>query len=163
MRQRPRLVQHIRDNAETIGAYLDQGGVLQGERTEGTHEQNPAGSSSEYESGDEAMDTDAMTDSPAPGTSPRLPGALSPGPDEHTATPPAPRGPRDNRPRFVVRSGFDARRFSYGGEPVTDLTVRLAIRGPESQAAHVRRQLSAGVRQLLNDPPTAWPTATGCT
>ncbi|MCZ4612152.1 hypothetical protein O3S80_52105, partial [Streptomyces sp. Lzd4kr] len=152
MRQRPQLVQHIRDNAENIGAYLDQGGVLQGERTEGTHEQNPAGSSSEYESGDEAMDTDAMPDSPEPGTPPRLPQTLSPGLDEPTATPPVPRGPRDNRPRFVVRSGFDARRFSHNGDPVTDLTVRLAIRGPEGQAEHVRRQLELGVRQLLNDP-----------
>ncbi|MFB6638587.1 hypothetical protein ACFCYF_15150 [Streptomyces chartreusis] len=152
MRQRPQLVQHIRDNAENIGAYLDQGGVLQGERTEGTHEQNPAGSSSEYESGDEAMDTDAMPDSPESGTSPRLPQTLSPGLDEPAATPPVPRGPRDNRPRFVVRSGFDARRFSHDGEPVTDLTVRLAIRGPEGQAEHVRHQLEQGVRQLLNGP-----------
>ncbi|WP_432192393.1 hypothetical protein [Streptomyces sp. bgisy027] len=152
MRQRPQLVQHIRDNAESIGAYLDQGGVLQGDRTEGTHEQNPAGSSSEYESGDEALDTDAMPRSPAPGTSPRLPQTISPAPDEAAATPPVPHGPRDNRPRFVVRSGFDARRFSYGGEPVTDLTVRLAIRGPESQTAQVRRQLALGVQQLLNDP-----------
>ncbi|MGW2334791.1 hypothetical protein ACWCXS_12610 [Streptomyces sp. NPDC001685] len=153
MRERPRLVQHIRDNAEDIGAYLDQGGVLQGERTEGTHEQYPAGSSSEYESGDEAMDTDDLPGSPAAqGTSPRLPRTGSSHPAEPTATPPVPRGPRDHRPRFVVRSGFDARRFSYGGEPVTDLTVRLAIRGPEDQAEHVRRRLDEGVRQLLNDP-----------
>ncbi|MFE7890431.1 hypothetical protein [Streptomyces sp. NPDC057412] len=152
MRERPRLVQHIRDNAEDIGAYLDQGGVLQGERTEGTHEQYPAGSSSEYESGDEAMDTDDLPGSPVPGTSPRLPRTAPAGTDEPTATPPIPRGPRDHRPRFVVRSGFDARRFSYGGEPVTDLTVRLAIRGPKAQTEHVRRRLDEGVRQLLNDP-----------
>ncbi|MFE5813813.1 hypothetical protein ACFQ6S_10470 [Streptomyces sp. NPDC056479] len=152
MRQRPQLVQHIRDNAENIGAYLDQGGVLQGERTGGSNEQYPAGSSSEYESGDEAMDTDGMPGSPAPGTEPRLPQTLPPGLDEPAATPPVPRGPRDNRPRFVVRSGFDARRFSHGGEPVTDLTVRLAIRGPEGQAAHVRDQLAIGVRELLNSP-----------
>ncbi|MGW1394077.1 hypothetical protein ACWD6Q_20705 [Streptomyces nigra] len=152
MRERPLLVQHIRENAEDIGAYLDQGGVLQGERTEGAHEQYPAGSSSEYESGDEAMETDDMPDSPAPGTSPRLPQTTSSGSDEPTATPSVPRGPRDHRPRFVVRSGFDARRFSYGGEPVTDLTVRLAIRGPEDQAEQVRRRLDDGVRRLLNDP-----------
>ncbi|MGV9642864.1 hypothetical protein [Streptomyces sp. NPDC003514] len=154
MRERPPLVRHIRDNAEDIGAYLDQGGVLQGERTEGTHEQYPAGSSSEYESGDEAMDTDDLPGSPARGTSPRLPqGTDAPPQQPSTVTP----RPRDSRPRFVVRSGFDARRFTYGGEPVTDLTVRLAIRGPEDQAEQVRRRLDDGVRQLLNDPAHRLP------
>jgi hypothetical protein len=75
-------------------------------------------------------------------------------------TPPATpqlRGPRDARPRFVVRSGFDARRFSYQGEQVTDLTVRLAIRGSEGRAAHVRGQLDAGVREFLNNPAFRLP------
>ncbi|MGW6026513.1 WXG100-like domain-containing protein [Streptomyces sp. NPDC055214] len=62
------------------------------------------------------------------------------------------RGPRDSRPRFVVRSGFDVRRFSYQGEPVTDLTVRVALRGTNDQASHVFDQLSSGVEEFLNDP-----------
>ncbi|MFJ7071687.1 hypothetical protein [Streptomyces sp. NPDC098781] len=146
MRQRPQLMEHIRDNAENIGAYLDQGGVLQGDRTENANEQYPAGSSSEYESGEDEMDMD--TDA----VGPRLPQTSAPTRSDPTATPAVPRGPRDRRPRFVVRSGFDARRFSYEGEPVTDLTVRLAIRGPQDRTAHVRRQLEAGVADLLNNP-----------
>ncbi|WP_217505293.1 hypothetical protein [Streptomyces lunaelactis] len=67
------------------------------------------------------------------------------------------RGPRDSRPRFVVRSGFDARRFSYQGEQVTDLTVRLAIRGPEGQTTLVADQLDAGVRDFLNSPAYRLP------
>ncbi|MGW1926067.1 hypothetical protein ACWCQ0_43635, partial [Streptomyces massasporeus] len=60
-------------------------------------------------------------------------------------------GPRDNRPRFVVRSGFDARRFTHGGEPVTDLTVRVALRGTTDESTRVFGQLSAGVEEFLND------------
>ncbi|WP_328420323.1 hypothetical protein [Streptomyces sp. NBC_00443] len=87
--------------------------------------------------------------------SPRLPR-----PDEATVPPPStpqPRGLRDNRPRFVVRSGFDARRFTFDGGPVTDLTVRVAMRGMEKQVAHVRDQLDAGVREFLNDPAYRLP------
>ncbi|AZQ39225.1 hypothetical protein EJ357_42110 [Streptomyces cyaneochromogenes] len=160
MRERPQLLQHIRDNAENIGAYLDQNGVLQGARTANANEQYPAGSSSEYESGEDEMDTDTVPVSTAPGTDavgPRLPQSPTPTPTDPTATTPAPRGPRDSRPRFVVRSGFDARRFSFGGEPVTDLTVRLALRGPEDEVAYVRRQLDAGVRELLNSPAYRLP------
>ncbi|MGN9817761.1 hypothetical protein ACTMUQ_20765 [Streptomyces sp. SD11] len=61
-------------------------------------------------------------------------------------------GPRDSRPRFVVRSGFDVRRLSYQGERITDLTVRLQLRGTDSQAAHAYEQLSAGVHEFLNEP-----------
>ncbi|MET9567314.1 hypothetical protein ABZY07_44665, partial [Streptomyces tauricus] len=63
-----------------------------------------------------------------------------------------PAGPRDARPRFVVRSGFDARRFSYQGEPVTELTVRVALRGTDEQVNQVFDQLRAGVDEFLNDP-----------
>ncbi|NUL14999.1 hypothetical protein, partial [Streptomyces lunaelactis] len=63
-----------------------------------------------------------------------------------------PRGPRDSRPRFVVRSGFDARRFTYDGDPVTDLTVRIAIRGTDGQASRVFDQLKSGVSEFLNVP-----------
>ncbi|MFD6292733.1 hypothetical protein, partial [Streptomyces sp. NPDC060205] len=62
------------------------------------------------------------------------------------------RGPRDSRPRFVVRSGFDARRFTYDGDPVTDLTVRIAMRGAADQTPRVFGQLSAGVAEFLNMP-----------
>ncbi|NEE09020.1 hypothetical protein G3M58_21505, partial [Streptomyces sp. SID7499] len=61
------------------------------------------------------------------------------------------RGPRDKRPRFVVRSGFDARRFTHGAEPVTDLTVRVALRGTTDESTRVFGQLSAGVEEFLND------------
>ncbi|WP_217623407.1 hypothetical protein, partial [Streptomyces lunaelactis] len=67
------------------------------------------------------------------------------------------RGPRDSRPRFVVRSGFDARRFSYQGEQVTDLTVRLAIRGPEGQTTLAADQLDSGVWEFLNNPAYRLP------
>ncbi|MFJ8613710.1 hypothetical protein ACIRH0_42030 [Streptomyces sp. NPDC093675] len=79
-------------------------------------------------------------------------------PAEHQASP-APRGSRDTRPRFVVRSSFDARRFTYAGQTVTDLTVRLAMRGPEDQATRVRSQLDAGVSEFLNTP--AWRLPNG--
>ncbi|MEV6619259.1 hypothetical protein AB0N31_36530, partial [Streptomyces sp. NPDC051051] len=65
---------------------------------------------------------------------------------------PLPQGARDGRPRFVVRSGFDARRFTHAGDPVTDLTVRVAFRGTGEQGARVRERLDAGVAQFLNDP-----------
>ncbi|MEU3509283.1 hypothetical protein ABZ733_15540 [Streptomyces longwoodensis] len=88
------------------------------------------------------------------GTAPRLappthdaPTSSAPAPDV-----PRPRRPHDHRPRFVVRSGFDARRFTYDGEPVTDLTVRVALRGTEDDTARVFEQLQAGVHEFLNDP-----------
>jgi hypothetical protein len=163
MARRPELLNHIRDNAESIGAYLDHNGVLQGDRTESDNPQYPATSSSEYESGDEELDPDASVGSPAPdpGTVaprlPRTPSATRPGPPEAQVTRPVLKGPRDGRPRFVVRSGFDARRFWFGGEQVTDLTVRLALRGPEGEVARVRDQLEAGVREFLNDPAYRLP------
>ncbi|MFZ3573432.1 hypothetical protein ACOKM5_41530 [Streptomyces sp. BH097] len=73
-------------------------------------------------------------------------------------TPPALVGPQDARPRFVVRSGFDARRFTFGGEPVTDLTVRVALRGGEDgQSQLVFDRLNSGVREFLNDPAYRLP------
>ncbi|MGV9560687.1 hypothetical protein, partial [Streptomyces sp. NPDC003522] len=71
---------------------------------------------------------------------------------------PAPHGTRDGRPRFVVRSGFDARRFTHAGDPVTDLTVRVAFRGTGEQGARVRERLDAGVIQFLNDPGYRLPS-----
>ncbi|MGI3198910.1 hypothetical protein ACRJ4W_10415 [Streptomyces sp. GLT-R25] len=63
-----------------------------------------------------------------------------------------PGGSRDSRPRFVVRSGFDARRFTYDGDPVTDLTVRVAMRGTDGLPARAFAQLDAGVAEFLNSP-----------
>ncbi|MGW3991831.1 hypothetical protein ACWEFK_32695, partial [Streptomyces sp. NPDC004830] len=108
---------------------------------------------------------------PAPTTT----GVTSPGPTSEEARPrlpesrpetappspvpgtPGPRGTVDRRPRFVVRSGFDARRFRYGGEPVTDLTVRVALRGTDEQTARVFAQLSGGVEEFLNAPAYRLP------
>ncbi|MHB9756191.1 WXG100-like domain-containing protein [Streptomyces sp. BYX5S] len=69
-----------------------------------------------------------------------------------------PAAPRDDRPRFVVRSGFDARRFTFDGEPVTDLTVRVALRGGEDgQPDRVFGQLDAAVGEFLNGPAYRLP------
>ncbi|WP_168725286.1 hypothetical protein, partial [Streptomyces galbus] len=93
----------------------------------------------------------------APGaTHPRLPGSDS-GSTVSESAPDRPRGLRDHRPRFVVRSGFDARRFTHEGDPVTDLTVRVALRGTEEQATRVFDQLQQGVREFLSDPAYRLP------
>ncbi|MFK0159990.1 hypothetical protein ACIQVK_48980 [Streptomyces sp. NPDC090493] len=44
-------------------------------------------------------------------------------------------GKRNDEPRFVVRSGFDVRRFRYGNESIVDLTVRLALAVDEGISA----------------------------
>ncbi|MFG3268973.1 hypothetical protein, partial [Streptomyces luteogriseus] len=80
---------------------------------------------------------------------PRLPQSGARVGQEATGSGPS-RGPRDSRPRFVVRSGFDARRFTHDGEPVTDLTVRVALRGAEDETARVFGRLAAGVEEFLN-------------
>ncbi|MGJ5756710.1 hypothetical protein [Streptomyces galbus] len=87
------------------------------------------------------------------GTRPRLaPTDDSPAPPPAAPGAPRPRRPRDQRPRFVVRSAFDARRFTYDGEPVTDLTVRVALRGSDEDTDRVFARLQAGVHEFLNDP-----------
>ncbi|MGW3991383.1 WXG100-like domain-containing protein [Streptomyces sp. NPDC004830] len=78
-------------------------------------------------------------------------GGTAPRPHRAPASQPG-RTPLDHRPRFVVRSGFDARRFTYDGEPVTDLTVRVALRGTHEQRARVLDRLQWGVHHLLNSP-----------
>ncbi|MFF1697729.1 hypothetical protein ACFVXC_29630 [Streptomyces sp. NPDC058257] len=111
-----------------------------------------------YNSGDSIQQPVTVTPDPTGDTAgearPRLPEAgTDPVPQTgSTVTSPVRGGPRDSRPRFVVRSGFDARRFSYQGEPVTELTVRVALRGGNDEAAHVFDQLSAGVGEFLNGP-----------
>ncbi|MGW5368849.1 lonely Cys domain-containing protein, partial [Streptomyces sp. NPDC004011] len=66
-----------------------------------------------------------------------------------------PRAPRDDRPRAVVRSAFDVRRLAHGGENVTDLTVRLALRqGEDGQADTdaVMARVRQGVEEFYNRP-----------
>ncbi|MEU5095068.1 hypothetical protein [Streptomyces sp. NPDC020996] len=83
------------------------------------------------------------TAAPGPGPTPP-PG----GPDQ------APRTTLDRTPRFVVRSAFEARRFTYRSERVTDLTVRVAFRhgGDGHDTDGVWNRMSDGVRQFLNAP-----------
>ncbi|MEW2574593.1 hypothetical protein, partial [Streptomyces sp. NPDC047070] len=92
-------------------------------------------------------------------TRPRLsPGGVEPGArsepsDTISSKGPRATRPRDKRPRFVVRSDFDARRFTYDGDSVTDLTVRIAMRGgKDGQNARTFAQLSDGVHEFLNNP-----------
>ncbi|WP_241191730.1 lonely Cys domain-containing protein, partial [Streptomyces sp. ADI97-07] len=72
------------------------------------------------------------------------------------ATGPAqpPRARLDDRPRYVVRSAFDVRRFTHGGENVTDLTVRLAVRAGDGQADTdaVMARVIDGVEEFYNRP-----------
>ncbi|MEU6315843.1 hypothetical protein, partial [Streptomyces sp. NPDC047014] len=89
------------------------------------------------------------------GTAPQTESPIAPPTAPRTSSPGG--GARDHRPRFVVRSGFDARRFSYRGEPVTDLTVRIALRGTNEEATHVFDQLQAGVEEFLNAPEYRLP------
>ncbi|WP_146057691.1 lonely Cys domain-containing protein, partial [Streptomyces sp. SM10] len=70
------------------------------------------------------------------------------------AAPPAPRARLDDRPRIVVRSAFDVRRFTHGGETVTDLTVRLAVRDGDGQTdtGAVMARVLQGVEEFYNRP-----------
>ncbi|HWU06182.1 MAG TPA: hypothetical protein VN520_07285, partial [Streptomyces sp.] len=65
-----------------------------------------------------------------------------------------PRARLDDRPRIVVRSAFDVRRFTHGGETVTDLTVRLALRPGAGQADTdaVMARVLEGVEEFYNRP-----------
>ncbi|MEW2168006.1 hypothetical protein AB0912_34185, partial [Streptomyces sp. NPDC007084] len=87
------------------------------------------------------------TPTPDP-TPPPPPGHL------HGESAPPPRMRLDRTPRFVVRSAFEARRFTYQGAPVTDLTVRVAFRGDGEghDTGAVWERMADGVRQFLNEP-----------
>ncbi|QMU77116.1 hypothetical protein GXW83_16770 [Streptacidiphilus sp. PB12-B1b] len=65
----------------------------------------------------------------------------------------------DRTPRFVVRSGFDLRRFSVKGQPFTDLTVKVAFRNGEGNpdAEDTRSRVQRGVQQFFNDPAHRLP------
>ncbi|MFD8266027.1 lonely Cys domain-containing protein, partial [Streptomyces althioticus] len=59
---------------------------------------------------------------------------------------------RDDRPRTVVRSAFDVRRFTHGGDTVTDLTVRLALRPHGEATDAVTARVAEGVERFYNRP-----------
>ncbi|WP_432131930.1 hypothetical protein [Streptomyces tendae] len=66
-----------------------------------------------------------------------------------------PIGPDGAPTQYVVRSGFEVRRFTYQGLPVTDLTIdyrMTADPGLSSEAEGVRRRLVQGVEQVFNTP-----------
>lgn len=67
---------------------------------------------------------------------------------------PPPPARLDDRPRYVVRSAFDVRRFTHDGEIVTDLTVRLALRPGDGQADPdaVMARVLQGVEEFYNRP-----------
>ena len=89
-----------------------------------------------------------MTTTPDPGPTP--PPGHHPGGGQTEA----PRRALDRTPRFVVRSAFEARRFTYQGEQVADLTVRVALRGGGDghDTDAVWNRMADGVRQFLNEP-----------
>ena len=67
---------------------------------------------------------------------------------------PPPPARLDRTPRFVVRSGFDLRRFSVNGQRFADLTVKVAFREGSGQADidDTRARVQQGVKQFFNDP-----------
>ncbi|WP_241003310.1 protein-glutamine glutaminase family protein [Streptomyces sp. CB01881] len=77
----------------------------------------------------------------------------TPEPDSPVVDSLTPRSSFDRTPRFVVRSGFEARRFEHDGGPVTDLTVRVALReGGGHDAGSVWGKAVRGVEEYLNAP-----------
>ncbi|PWI42165.1 hypothetical protein [Streptomyces sp. ICBB 8177] len=73
---------------------------------------------------------------------------------------PPPRMRLDRTPRYVVRSGFDQRRFAVGDTPYTDLTVRIALRDDGSgahDADDTWSRAEQGVKQYFNDPKYTLP------
>ncbi|GGZ00884.1 hypothetical protein [Streptomyces poonensis] len=79
----------------------------------------------------------------------------------HTWVDPLSSAPDPARPgettQFTVRSKFDARRFQYDGEWVTDLTVQIGSRAPEGLPQEVWDKVRTGVEELLNAPAYRLP------
>ncbi|MBK6019243.1 hypothetical protein JHN45_50365, partial [Streptomyces sp. MBT53] len=66
-----------------------------------------------------------------------------------------PLGADGARTQYVVRAGFAVRRFSHGGEPVTDLTVTYQLTGNPGlgpQVDGVQQRLTDGVQRVFNTP-----------
>ncbi|NBM15782.1 hypothetical protein GUY61_08970, partial [Streptomyces sp. GC420] len=72
------------------------------------------------------------------------------------STPPDPTRPGETT-QYAVRSKFDARRFQYDGEWITDLTVRIGSLDPAGLPQAVREKVLTGVAELLNDPAYRLP------
>ncbi|MFD8723555.1 hypothetical protein ACFV2H_37720 [Streptomyces sp. NPDC059629] len=63
-------------------------------------------------------------------------------------------------PRYEVRSGFDVRSFEVGGRSVTDLTVRVRLRGEGRSSAEVDAlwdRARGGVERVFNAPGGVLP------
>ncbi|MFI9274622.1 hypothetical protein ACIGXM_28525 [Kitasatospora sp. NPDC052896] len=100
---------------------------------------------------------------PATAQAPVTPTDPTTRPADPTTTPP-PAGPggqgpvgsrptRNPAPRFFVSSGFDQRRFTFGGTAYTDLTVRVAFQGGSPKdVADTVTSVQQGVQQHFNDP-----------
>ncbi|MCD0484099.1 hypothetical protein LO771_17290 [Streptacidiphilus sp. ASG 303] len=69
----------------------------------------------------------------------------------------------DRTPRTVVHSAFDVRRFRFKGEPVTDLTVRVAFRGSVDghEVDDVWHRVRQGVEEYFNAPAHRLPDERG--
>ncbi|MFE6765630.1 hypothetical protein [Streptomyces sp. NPDC057689] len=99
---------------------------------------------------------------PAPGSFEEARNGATPTPRSHTWVDPVsrPTGP-DGRPtQYVVRSAFDVRQFTHGGEPVTDLTVTYRVTGDPQLGPDVdgvRQRLEEGVRRVFNAPDHRLP------
>ncbi|WP_086809375.1 hypothetical protein [Streptomyces reticuliscabiei] len=84
--------------------------------------------------------------------------AASPEKRSHTWVDPVsrPRGADGRLTQYVVRSGFDVRRFTHDGEPVTDLTVHVQFTNadsvPEADRQAVWDRMAAGVERVFNAP-----------
>ncbi|WP_406178170.1 hypothetical protein [Streptomyces sp. NBC_00996] len=65
-----------------------------------------------------------------------------------------PRTRRDTTPRYAVRSAFDARRFRYEGETVTDVELRIALRTQDGRhdLDAIWASVQAGVQTYYNYP-----------
>ncbi|MDX3745891.1 hypothetical protein [Streptomyces sp. AK08-02] len=85
-------------------------------------------------------------------------GAATPEKREHTWLDPVsrPRNAKGEVTQYKVRSGFDVRRFTHDGEPVTDLTVQVEFTGadsvPEADRQAVWDRMAAGVEHVFNAP-----------
>ncbi|MFE4627275.1 WXG100-like domain-containing protein [Streptomyces mirabilis] len=105
----------------------------------------------EHTNGRSDGDTTDPRHHPVPGTE---------GLDELRPSGPPPRMELDRTPRYVVRSGFDQRRFTVGDTPYTDLTMRVALHDDGSgrhDAGDTWNRAQQGVKQYFNDPQYTLP------
>ncbi|NED14432.1 hypothetical protein G3I33_23450, partial [Streptomyces sp. SID9124] len=99
---------------------------------------------------------------PAPGSFGEARSGATPTPRSHTWVDPVsrPTGPDGLPTQYVVRSSFDVRQFTHGGEPVTDLTVTYRVTGDPQlgpEVDGVRQRLEEGVQRVFNAPDHRLP------